>query len=520
MSQITTVTFLFTDIEGSTARWAKDSVGMAAAVRRHDDISAAVVEHTGGTVFKTTGDGSCVAFSDPAAAVDAALTLRSRLAAEEWPKTIETIKVRTGIHTGPAEERDGDYFGLALSRVARLMAAGHAGQILVSEPTRLLLEPSIKTRDLGEHRLRDLLRPEHVYQLGQPGEEHPPLRSLDTRTNNLPIQVTPFIGREREVAELAELINNQPLVTLTGPGGTGKTRLALQVAAEVSDRFDRIYFVRLVGVSDEASVGPTIVDALGLEGENPGESVASVVALAEHRRLLLVLDNFEHVMAAAPWIGALLDQTTNATLLVTSRELLRLRAERNYPVSPLEVPQSLDMKPAELADFESVRLFAERARAATPDFALDDSTARDVAEICRRLDGLPLALELAAARVRLFTPGQLLTKLDSNLEMLRGGPVDAPTRQRTLLDTIRWSSDLLNEDEQVLFRRLAIFTGGRSLEAVEAVCLQGLGMDAVSAAEPWPTRVRCSGGDLARSLGLPTELGRPLEEVASCKVLH
>ena len=478
------MTFLFTDLEGSTAKWEQDPEAMARALRVHDTICADAVRGAGGTVIKMTGDGCNAAFSDAISAVEAALSMRRHLAQEGWPESIGPLQARMAIHTGPAEERDGDYFGPTLNRVARLMSAGHGGQILLSEATRhLILDGSYPLSDLGEHRLRDLLRPEHIFQLGDLDERFPPLRTLDALSHNLPAQVTAFIGREQELEDLVALIPTAPLVTLTGPGGTGKTRLALQAAAELVDEFQSVSFIPLASVLNPDNLGSAIADGLGLHipGADP------TTALAAHlssRRFLLLLDNFEQLIPSAPLIGSLLDAAPDLRVLFTSRELLRLRAERNYPVAPLDVPQrDTDRPTSELARYEAIRLFEIRARAVRPDFKLDDSNARDVAAICRRLDGLPLAIELAAARARLFTPAQMRSALASDLGLLGKGPRDAPQRHQTLVDTIGWSYELLNETEKTVFRRLAAFVGGCGMEALGAVALHDLQMDPVGAAE-------------------------------------
>ena len=478
-----TLTFLFTDIEGSTSRWEVDRAAMAAALERHDALTADAVERAGGSLFKTTGDGCCAVFADPGAAVEAAINLGELLDQEPWPETVAPLLVRSGIHTGPAEERGGDYFGPTLNRVARLMAAGHGGQILISDTTRRLLPAPIPLQDLGEHRLRDLLEPEHIFQVGNGDERFAPLRTLDRQTNNLPVQATPFVGRAREVAELAALIPETPLITLTGPGGTGKTRLSLQAAADLIDRFDGVYFVGLTPIQSAEDVAPAVADAIGLPVPKDGDTVGLLLDHLATRRDLLILDNFEHVTGAAPLVGNILESVANISILITSRELLNLRAERNYPVNPLGIPVGTEQSVEAVADFESVRLFADRARAANPSFLLDESTAPDVAAICRRLDGLPLAIELAAARLRLFGPAQLRLMLEADLALLSGGPVDAPRHHRTLEDTIRWSYELLDEEDRVLLRRLSVFVGGSALDAVTAVCLEGLSFDAFSAAQ-------------------------------------
>lgn len=479
-----TVTFMFTDIEGSTAGWERHAEGMSQAVRIHDTLAREVVESGDGVIFKMTGDGVCAAFSDPRQAVESALGIRRRLQEAPWPAGVAPLVVRTAIHTGTAESREGDYAGPPLNRVARLMEAAHGGQILISQTTCDLIDGEFGLEDLGWHRLRDLLEPEHIYQVGEPGERHPPLRTLDSRHHNLPTQVTPFVGREHEVAELVRLIATSPLVTLTGPGGTGKTRLALQTAAELVDQFDSVVFIGLGPVTEADRLAPTIADVLGLAVTRTPDLHAALASYLASRRHLLILDNFEQLMAAASVVGGLIDAVPDLRVVITSRELLRLRAEQNYPVDPLPVPILPDGAGLmELAGFESVRLFEQRARAVRPDFTLDETNAADVAEICRRLDGLPLAIELAAARVRILPPAGLRSALASDLGVLGSGPQDAPDRQRTLHSTIRWSYALLDDIEQTVFRRLSVFAGGCGPTSLAGVALFDLEVEALAAME-------------------------------------
>ncbi len=483
--QTNALTFLFTDIEGSTARWEANQVDMAAAVRRHDELTESAIRRAGGTLVKMTGDGAYAAFPEAGPAVAAALDLRARLQREAWPESIAPIRIRAGIHAGPAECRDGDYFGPTVNRTARLMDAGHGDQILLSEAARKHLPTDADNiRLLGDYRLRDLMQPERIYQVGDATESYGPLRVLNDQLHNLPTQVTSFIGRDNELIELIERIRAHRLVTLTGPGGTGKTRLALQAAAALVDTFDSVCFVGLASVAHADGVGPAICDALGLHDQS-GLSASEVLAChLSDQADLLVLDNFEHLMDAAGLPGKLLEASPRLHIVVTSRELLRLRAEHQFLVAPLDLPSvKHEATTSELPDNEAVRLFAERARAIRPDFCVDTSNAASIVAICRRLDGLPLAIELAAARVRLFSPARLLEHLESGDNALGSGPVDAPQRQQTLSRTIAWSYDLLTHDEKALFRRLAVFVGGRSLDAVERVCLLGLGIDCLAAVE-------------------------------------
>jgi predicted ATPase/class 3 adenylate cyclase len=478
-----TVTFLFTDVEGSTALWEQHPAPMAAALARHDALVREAIHAHGGVVVKGTGDGAHAAFATAADGLAAALAAQQALQAAPWGAT-GPVRVRMALHTGEAELRDGDYFGPPINRAARLLAAGHGGQTLLSlaaaELVRDALPAGVRLRDLGEHRLRDLQRPERVFQLVAPGlpTDFPALRSLDSRPHNLPVQPTPFIDREREVPAVRGLLARQEvrLLTLTGPAGTGKTRLALQVAAEALDEFaDGVYFVPLAPISDPGLVVPAVAQALGVR-EVAGHALVEGLheALRARPRLLLVLDNFEQVLGAAPRVAALLAACPRLNVLVTSRAVLHLAGEHDFPVPPLTLPERRTLPPLErLAQYEAVRLLLERARAALPDFAITDANAPAVAEICHRLDGLPLALELAAARVRHLSPQALLARLERRLPLLTGGPRDLPARHRTLRGAIAWSYDLLGPEEQALFRRLAVFAGGCTLEAAEAVCGAG-----------------------------------------------
>ena len=480
-----TVTFLFTDIEGSTALWERDRVAMAAAVARHMTLLDAAIQARDGIHFKTVGDAVQAAFPTAPDAISAALDAQRSLLAEDWGE-LGPLRVRMALHAGEAMVHDEEYQGPLLNRSARLLAIGHGAQILLSETAATLARDALpagtELRELGEHRLPDLLEPECVFQLLHPDlpDAFPPLRSLETRPHNLPTQATPFLGREREVAEVVSLLRSSDarLVTLTGPGGTGKTRLALQVAAELLDAFpDGVFFVPLAALRDPELVPSAIASALGLRdqaGQTPAQVVRETLA---GKRLLLVLDNVEQVAASAPFVGELLAAAPDLEVLATSRLPLRLRAEHEYPVTPLALPPASGTPPEQLLQYEAVRLFVERAQAVRAGFTLTPDIAPAVAEITRRLDGLPLAIELAAARVRLLPPAALLARLEKRLPLLTGGPRDAPARQQTLRDAIAWSYDLLAADEQVLFRRLSIFAGGFSLEAAEAVANPGAELD-------------------------------------------
>lgn len=473
-----TVTFLFTDIEGSTRLWEHDRTAMAAAVDRHLALLRAAIDAHRGVPFKVVGDAVQAAFSTAPDAIAAALAAQRALLETEWGES-GPLRVRMALHAGMAEPIEGDYLAPALNRLARLLAAGHGGQVLLTQVVQHLVRGAMPQdsalRDLGEHRLRDLPAPERVYQLLHPDlpSEFPTLATLKGRPNNLPAQLTPFLGREREAARLAELLRRKDtrLVTLTGPGGVGKTRLSLQVAADLLDTVpDGVWFVELGAVADPSRVLSALAAALGVREAGNRSLMDALKNYLGGKRLLLVLDNFEHVLEAAPLLGELLAAEPGLKVLVTSRIALRLRAEREVPVLPLALPDPNRCETLErLGQYEAVRLFVERAGAARPEFALDNANALSVAEICRRLDGLPLAIELAAARIKLLPPEARLPRLGQRLKLLTGGARDAPARQRTLRDTIAWTYDLLTADEQALFRRLAVFAGGCTLEAAEAV---------------------------------------------------
>jgi predicted ATPase/class 3 adenylate cyclase len=431
-----TITLLFADIERSTAllqELGPERYGAALAEFRRLMRDAMASQH--GVEVDTQGDGFFVAFPSARQAVSGAEQAQAAL-------TKCTFRVRMGLHTGEPLVVNGEYRGIDVHRAARIAAAGYGEQVLLSQSTRELLEPSVPVRDLGRHRLKDLGEPVRLYQLGE--AEFPPLRSRYLTT--LPIQPTPLIGRQQELQEAGWLLRAHRLVTLTGPGGSGKTRLALQLAAEAVDDFpDGVVWVPLQALRDPGLVLPTVVRALET-GETFGDDPADP-------HVLLVLDNFEHLLASASRIGELSARLPRLNLLITSREPLHVGAEFEYPVGPLR-------------EREAVALFIERATAVKPDFSDDGA----ITEICRRLDCLPLALELAAARVKALSAAELLKRLDKRLPILTGGPRDAPERQRTLRATIAWSYELLREDEQRAFARFAVFAGSCTIEAAVEVC--------------------------------------------------
>jgi predicted ATPase/class 3 adenylate cyclase len=430
-----TVTFLFTDIEGSTRLLHELGATYAEVLAEHRRFLREACARFGGVEVDTQGDAFFVAFARASDAASAATEGQRALAAGR-------VRVRMGLHTGEPVVTGEGYVGIDVHHGARVMSAGHGGQVLVSQATRDLIEASFELRDLGEHRLKDLTAPQRLYQLGD--GEFPPLKTL--HQTNLPVTATPLIGRERELAELATELREHRVVTLVGPGGTGKTRLALQAAADAVDDFEHgVWWVPLAPATDPRTVELAIATAVSADGP--------LHAHLRTQRALLLLDNFEQIVAAAPQVSALLEAAASLRVLVTSREPLRIQGERRYAVDPLE-------------ETDAIALFVERARDVDATFTHDPS----VAEICRRLEGLPLAVELAAARVGVLGPKDLLTRLDRALPLLTGGRRDVPDRQRTLRATIEWSHQLLDADEQALFAKLAVFAGGFTLEAVEAVC--------------------------------------------------
>jgi len=474
-----TVTLLFTDIEGSTRllhHLGKRYSDVLAECRRL--LRAAFHQHHGHEV-DTQGDAFFVTFARATDSVMAAVAIQRSLASHSWPDGV-AVRVRMGLHTGEPERSTEGYVGLDVHRAARIMSAGHGGQVLLSQVTRDLVEHSLPAdvglRDLGEHRLKDLGYPSHLYQLVIPDLEasFPPLKTLDSYAHNLPIQPTPFIGREKVVDNVQQLLLRLDvrLLTLTGPGGVGKTRLGLQVAAEASDQFpDGTWFVSLAPLSDPDLVIPTIAETLAVREVAGQSQLDQLKDSLREKHMLLLLDNFEHVVSAATQVADLLGACPRLTVLVTSREALHVRAEREFPVPAMEMPdpQHLPSLPA-LSQYEAVALFIERAQAIKPDFQVTNANAPAVAEICVRMDGLPLAIELAAARIKLFPPQALLTRLTRRLQLLTSSLRDAPARQHTLRQTIQWSYDLLPAQEQHMFWRLSIFAGGCELSAIEAIC--------------------------------------------------
>jgi predicted ATPase/class 3 adenylate cyclase len=444
------VTFLFTDVEGSTRRWEADADVMRAALAAHDEVLRGVIEVHGGWLFKHTGDGVCAAFASPRSAVDAALAAQRAL----------ELPVRMGIATGEAELRDGDYFGAVLNRAARVMTAGHGGQILLADSTAVLVS-GLDLVDLGSRRLRDLPNPITVFQLQAPGlrTDFPPLRTLYPTPGNLRPAITSLIGRDSEVSNIQAAVRSHRLVTLTGVGGVGKTRLALEVAGQLADEFpDGVFVFELAAVADPAAVPDAVAAVLGIT-QQPGKSIAeSVAAALEGRVRLLVLDNCEHVLdAAADLVEAILAQSATVKVLATSREGLAVADEQVWPVPSLDLSGGIDSA--------AVNLFVDRAQSVAPHFSMASADgAGAVVEICRRLDGIPLAIELAASRMASMTASDVRDRLDHRFRLLVGSR-RGMARHQTLRHAVAWSYDLLDDAEKVLLDRCSVFAGGFDLES-------------------------------------------------------
>jgi predicted ATPase/class 3 adenylate cyclase len=483
-----TVTFLLSDVEGSTALWEQADAAMRDALARHDVLFDDAVSRHAGVHIRPRGEGDSrfAVFVRAHDAVEAALDIQRAFAAEAWP-TPRPIRVRIGVHSGEAQLRAGDYYGTAVNRCARLRGIGHGGQVLLSGATTALardqIPPGVGLVDLGQHRLKDLSQPEQVFQpvvTGLPSV-FPPLTSIDSHPHNLPVQATPLLGREREVEAVSALLSRDDvrLVTLTGPGGTGKTRLSLQAAAEILDSFeDGVFFVSLAPVTNPDLVPAAIAQVLGLRDEGARPPLEVLKEYLRGRSLLLLLDNFEQILPAGSCIAELLAAGPRVGVLATSRAALRVRGEHEFAVPPLALPDlTLRHGPDDLLQYAAVALFVERVASIRPTFALTAEHAEAVGEICFRLDGLPLAIELAAARIRLFSPRALLARLERRLPLLTGGAQDLPARQQTLRRAIAWSYDLLDPAEQRLFRRLAVCVGGFMLEAAEQMCAAVVGTE-------------------------------------------
>ncbi len=481
-----TVTFLFTDIEASTVRWERFPEQMRQAVAQHDILLHHIAEKNNGIVFKTMGDAFYMAFSCAGDGLAAAIESQYALAKVCWPTEIQAMQVRMALHTGEVEYRNQDYFGQSLNRVARMLAASYGGQIILSQITyglvRDLLPTGVTLRDLGQHRLKDIQHPEHIFQVLLPDLrcDFPALKTLDYLPNNLPTQLTPFIGRQQELATISSLLlrGDVRLVTLTGPGGVGKTRLALQAAAEIVDTFSGgVFFVELSAVRSFDTFILAIAQALNIS-EAEYQSALEHLKSRLNYRILLLLDNFEQVLDAAPFVFELLVYCRDLKMLITSRAALHLEGEYEQHIEPLALPARGSLPPlTELSQYEAIMLFMQIAQAVKPNFQLTETNAPTIVEICRRLDALPLAIELAAARIKLLSPQAMLKLIKQSFQVIKGSMQNRAARQKTLYETIAWSYELLSENEKKFFKLLAIFRGGCTLEAIEALCQQQESLD-------------------------------------------
>ena len=473
-----TVTFLFTDIEGSTKLAQQYPDSWEALRERHHAILQASMDAHNGYVFQIIGDAFCVAFHTASDGLSAAIEAQRKLVREDWGES--PIKVRMGLHTGSAELHEHDYRGyLTMAKVQRVMSVAYGGQFLLSnasfELVRGELPQHVSLVDIGEHRLKGILNPEHLWQVNAPDltQDFPPLQSLNSISNNLPIQLTSFVGREKEIAEVRQKLKAHRLVTLIGSGGTGKTRLSLQVAAEVLESFKHgVWFVELAPLTDPELIPQSILSTIGLS-ETAGKAPVEILKEYLHEKTsLIVLDNCEHLIeASAKVANVLLNAAPELKILASSREVLGVHGEAAYPVPSLSLPDLKHLPAIEqLSQYEAVRLFIDRALLVQPHFAVTNENAPAVAQICHRLGGIPLAIELAAARLRILSAEQIASRLDDRFRLLTGGARTSLPRQQTLRAMIDWSYDLLAENEKLLFHRLAVFAGGWSLELAEQIC--------------------------------------------------
>ncbi|MEO8185936.1 MAG: tetratricopeptide repeat protein [Burkholderiaceae bacterium] len=478
VSEQTPVTFLFTDIEGSTRLWEQQPERMPLVMARHDAISRSVVERNRGTIVKMTGDGVHAAFDRPLDALIATLDIQQQLSTAETAGGLP-LPLRCGLHAGIDERRDGDFYGRSVNRAARIMCTAHGGQMLMSravaEQVDGMLPNGASLRDLGVVRLRDLSTPEHIFQLLHPQlrADFPALRSLEGTPNNLTQQLNSFIGRERELAEIREMLESNRLVTLLGMGGIGKSRLSTQLAADVLDDFpDGVWFVELAALSDPNSVPQAVASVVGVKEEVGRPVIEALTKYVRELQLLIILDNCEQVVhGCADLAKRLLQAGPKVKILTSSRDYLQVAGETTYHLSTLSVPdiqQKTDVR--SLIQHEAVRLFVDRASAARQAFGLNEDNASSVVDICRRLDGIPLAIELAAARIRALSPEAIAARLHDRFRLLVTADQTVLPRQRTLRALIDWSYDLLTEAERTIFQRLSVFAGGWTLAAAEAVC--------------------------------------------------
>ena len=451
--------FLFTDIEGSTRLWEANEQAMRGVIARHDQLLRAAIERHGGIVFSTAGDGLAAAFASVFAAVNAALSVQSSCAAEAWPIS-GPVRVRIGIHLGEAESRDGDWFGSSLNRAARVMSVAHGGQIVVTdvvaEAVRHLLDENTSLVDLGVHHLRDVSRAQRLWQVTRPGldSSFPPLRSMGAPAVGLPVYLTSFVGRDDDLAALLRLCDSSSIVTMTGSAGVGKTRLATEVAARSTDTCaDGVWFVELASLAEPSGLDDMVATILGVAAASVPRRNVIIDAIGQ-RHMMLVLDNAEHLLSpVADLVGALVHSCRALRVLVTSRELLGVAGEQVWPVRSLAANAAVD-------------LFTERARRASPQVDLNEALMR---RICTRLDGIPMAIELAAARVRSLSLGEIATRIDARFDLLTVGQRGVPERHRTIHTAIDWSYRLLDEEERTLFERVSVFAGGFDLAAAESV---------------------------------------------------
>jgi len=481
-----TVTFLFTDIENSTPLWEQHPEAMKSALAKHDSLLKETVEANNGQIIKTTGDGIHAVFSTVINAVQASFDAQREFQtskvfakhADDSKHSEFSIRVRMGIHTGEAELRDGDYYGGTLNRAARIMSIGHGGQILISETTfqiaREYLSKDVSVLDLGQYQLKGLSKPEKIYQISTSDlqQEFPALKSLAHATNNLPTQLTSFIGRERELAEAKSRLDGARLLTLIGPGGTGKTRLSIKLGSQLLPDFeDGVWLVEFAPISDPSLIMQTIANTLDIREARGTPLHVLVHDYLREKQLLLIFDNCEHLVEASAQVAnELLHIAPNVKIIASSREALGINGETVYRVPSLSLPDQAEVTKDAAMGFESVQLFVDRASATKRTFQLTDENASSVAQICSRLDGIPLAIELAASRITVFSPEQIAKRLDDRFKLLTGGSRTALPRQQTLRALIDWSYDLLSDEERALLRRLSVFAGGWTFEAVETIC--------------------------------------------------
>lgn len=478
----TILTLFFSDIEGSTQHWEHTPKAMSVALQRHDLLVRAAIEGAGGSVFKTVGDAFCAVFPSPTQAVLAAWAVQDSISSENWMDGLE-LKVRIGIHTGECEEREGDYFGPSVNKVARLGSVGHGGQVLCSLATARLLASSlpsgVELRSLGQHELADIDLPEEIHQLDFPGRPttFPPLRSryLAPVTNNLPPETSSLVSRAGEIRDVVELLGAHRVVTVAGSGGIGKTRLALEVARTlVSEMRDGAWLVELAEILDPDSVPGVILSSLGVSGRGERDETEALLEVISDQQRLIVLDNCEHLIDACARIcNRVMRRCPETRILATSREPMRIEGEAIYRVPPLSLPPEDASRLSDLEGFGSVELLLQRALAQNPVLRFHDEDASSIASICNRLDGIPLAIELAAARLRSMSVRQLSQRIEDRFAVLTGGNRTSLPRQQTLHAMIDWSYNLLEPSEQMLFRRLSVFRAGFDLDAAEAVCPLG-----------------------------------------------